>query len=53
MDLALNNLQRLICHKTKQTKPNRVNLGVMLMKGYFAFPKASVLLETHHKIVYC
>ena len=22
MDLALNNLQRLICHKTKQTKPN-------------------------------
>ena len=21
MDLALNNLQRLICHKTKQTKP--------------------------------
>ena len=23
MDLALNNLQRLICHKTKQTKPNK------------------------------
>ena len=23
MDLALNNLQRLICHKTQQTKPNR------------------------------
>ena len=22
MDLALNNLQMLICHKTKQTKPN-------------------------------
>ena len=22
MDLALKNLQRLICHKTKQTKPN-------------------------------
>ena len=21
MDLALNNLQRLICHKTKQAKP--------------------------------
>ena len=21
MDLALNNLQKLICHKTKQTKP--------------------------------
>ena len=23
MDLALNNLQRLICHKTQQTKPNQ------------------------------
>ena len=23
MDLALNNLQRLICHKTQQTKPNK------------------------------
>ena len=22
MDLALNNLQRLLCHKPKQTKPN-------------------------------
>ena len=26
MDLALNNLQRLICHKTKQTKPNQTRL---------------------------
>ena len=24
MDLALNNLQRLICHKTQQTKPNKI-----------------------------
>ena len=23
MDLVLNNLQRLICHKTHQTKPNQ------------------------------
>ena len=23
MDLALNNLQRLICHKTQPTKPNQ------------------------------
>ena len=23
MDLALNNLQKLICHKTHQTKPNQ------------------------------
>ena len=26
MDLALNNLQRLICHKTQQTKPNQTKL---------------------------
>ena len=26
IDLALNNLQRLICHKTQQTKPNQSNL---------------------------
>ena len=24
MDLALNNLQRLICHKTQQTQPNPI-----------------------------
>ena len=24
MDLALNNLQRLMCHKTQQTKPNLI-----------------------------
>ena len=28
MDLALNNLQRLIRHKTQQTKPNQSNIGV-------------------------
>ena len=26
MDLALNNLQKLICHKTQQTKPHKINL---------------------------
>ena len=26
MDLALNNLQRLVCHKTQQTKPNQTKL---------------------------
>ena len=25
MDLALNNLQRLICHKTKTNQPNQSN----------------------------
>ena len=27
MDLALNNLERLICHKTQQTKPNVQGCG--------------------------
>ena len=26
MNMALNNLQRLICHKTQQTKPNQSNV---------------------------
>ena len=26
MDLALNNLEGLICHKTQQTKPNQLRL---------------------------
>ena len=30
MDVALNNLQRLICHKTQQTK--QTNLTVQLLK---------------------
>ena len=38
MDLALNNLQRLICHKTQQTKPNQSNVrfgDMKNMKGIF------------------
>ena len=31
----------------------RVDLGVMAMKEYFAFPKAPVLLEPQHEIVEC
>ena len=30
MDLALNNLQGLICHKTKQTKPNQTLMKLHL-----------------------
>ena len=29
----------------------RVDLGVMVMKGYSAFPKIPALLEPHHQIV--
>ena len=35
MDLALNNLQRLICHKTQQTKPNRAYVNKFLPIGQF------------------
>ena len=31
---------------------DRVDLGVMVMKGYSAFPQAPALLEPHHQIVY-
>ena len=29
----------------------RVDLGVMVMKGFSAFPKAPASLEPHHQIV--
>ncbi len=29
----------------------RVDLGVMAMKGYSAFPKVPALLDIHHQIV--
>ena len=35
MDLALNNLQRLIRHKTEQTKPNHLRSE---KKVFFSFP---------------
>ena len=31
----------------------RVDLGAMAIKGYSAFPKASILLKPHHQIVLC
>ena len=39
MDLALNNLQRLICHKTQQTKP-------------FVFPGFCSLIILFKMIIY-
>ena len=35
MDLALNNLQRLICHKTQQTKSNQTNLSSFFCTQFF------------------
>ena len=34
MDLVLNNLQRLICHKTQQTKPTSSNAGALGNEEY-------------------
>ena len=34
MDLALNKLQRFICHKTQTTKPN-LNFVVIFIKYYY------------------
>ena len=31
----------------------KVDLGVMAMKGYSAFPKAPVFVEPHHQIILC
>ena len=35
MNLALNNLQRLICHQTQQTKPNQILGGMIKLQLYF------------------
>ena len=34
MDLVLNNLQRLICYKTQQTKPNQQIHATLVTKIY-------------------
>ena len=36
MDLVLNNLQRLICHKTQQTKPNQTKQNVHALKNVYS-----------------
>ena len=41
MDLALNNLQKLICHKTQQTKPNKIASPVKFTLILFKFAKQS------------
>ena len=63
IDLALINYNGWYAIKPNQTKtnqslihiwsPNKVELGVMTIKGYSEFPKAPVLLEPHHQFVKC
>ena len=49
MDLALNNLQRLICHKTQQTKPNHILYTHMfILKTYIIYTHKHIyILDTH------
>ena len=43
MDLALNNLQRLICHKIQQTKPNQTKPYKKDGHGIYLFDEISVI----------
>ena len=42
-----------ILSNSAKHKYARVDLGAMLMKGYYVFPKAPALLKPHHQIVKC
>ena len=50
--LSSNAKQFYLSYRPYQVLPLRVSEGLvaMAMKGYFASPKAPVLLESHHKI---
>ena len=55
MDLALNNLQRLICHKTQQTKPNQTKsmvLGKIFFNNQYKYMKAVVCFKLISKYIY-
>ena len=51
MDLALNNLQKLICHKTQTTNQHKNGITIILMLHNFfsslAWSKLSLLLLFH------
>ena len=44
MDLALNNLQGLICHKTQQTKPNQTKPASPFNNPLVTVSKASITI---------
>ena len=46
MDLALNNLQKLICHKTKQTKPN-LTFKNEISKNMNVTPKNMLVIKSY------
>ena len=49
MDLAWNNLQRLLCHKSQQTKSNQ-NLYKIYEAKIFSYSKKGFVLD--HKLIY-
>ena len=60
MDLALNNLQRLICHKAQQTKPNQNSTFIYFNTGQIptlltgAIPKGlgAIFMQNDKRIAY-
>ena len=50
MDLALNNLQRLICHKTQQTKPIKFGGGSVMVFSMISEAGTGPLVRLHSKI---
>ena len=51
MDLGLNNLQRLICHKTQQTKPTKAILVEEQQWYYLTHNKGDKLVHTFLKCI--
>ena len=56
MDLALNNLQRLICHKTQQTKPNEFQF--LIIRKFYSnifcmYTHSGTLIHAHTYIHTC
>ena len=47
MDLALNNLQRLICHKTQQTKPNHKKSLTHISQKYHSHLHEKLHMHIH------
>ena len=50
INLVLDNLQWLICHKTKQNK-NKTRKKTWLQRGYVKKERKTVLIETQNKVV--
>ena len=50
MDLVLNNLQRLICHKTQQTKPNQTRKYIQnTLNNKVAYNNQTIQFSTTNK----